>query len=537
LSQWMSTGFFNKSSERRWSAWAVSVKAGLVGASVLLAGCTVGPNYKRPTATTPVTWDVQDPWRESAPKDAVPKGQWWIVFHDDQLNSLEQQALDANQTIKVSLARVEQARATAAIQISTLFPTLGISPSSTTPSIERGQASNGRSIGTSTATTGGTGGTGTGGTGTGTGTTNAPVANTAQNTFTIPFVAGYEVDLFGRRRRSIEAAEANYQASAADLENVRLMVTSELAGDYFSLRELDSEIGILNRTVEALQKGLDLVNSRHNGGVASGLDVAQEETLLLNTRTQYELRHQARRNFQDAISVLLGKPAPDFRLEPNELKGIAPPTLNAGIPSDVLERRPDIAEAERQMASANAQIGVAVAAYYPTLDLFATAGPQVSDFAKIANLSSFFWAFGANISEEIFTGGARRAQVQYARAGFDATVANYRGVTLNAFREVQDDLTALDVFLRAQGIQQQAVDAARRTVDLSTSRYNGGLVSYLDVVTAQQALLQNEQQLVSIQGQRLTTSILLVKALGGGWDASSLEAIKVKARFKDIIAP
>jgi outer membrane protein, multidrug efflux system len=189
------------------------------------------------------------------------------------------------------------------------------------------------------------------------------------------------------------------------------------------------------------------------------------------------------------------------------------------------------------MASANAQIGVAKAAYYPTIDLFATGGPQATDITKLANLSSFFWAVGANVSEEIFTGGARRAQVQYAQAGFDANVANYRGVVLNAFREVQDDVTALGVFQTAQGMQQASVDAARRTVDLSTNRYNGGLVSYLDVVTAQQNLLTNEQQLVSIQGQRLTTSVLLVKALGGGWDASSLEAIKVKARFKDIIAP
>jgi len=488
----------------------------LCSSAAFLAGCTVGPNYHRPTAPLPVTWDVQDPWRESAPKDAIPKGEWWDVFHDDQLNSLEKQAVGANQTIKVSLARVEQARATAAIQISTLFPTVGISPSSTTPSIERGQASSNRS---SVAA-------------------GSPVTGTGtQNSFAIPFVAGYELDLFGRRRRSIEAAEANYQASAADLENVRLMVTSELAGDYFSLRELDSEIAILNRTVEALQKGLDLVNSRHNGGVASGLDVAQEETLLRNTQTQAELRLQNRRQFEDAIAVLLGKTAPDFHLPSNDLKGIAPPTLNAGLPSDVLERRPDIAQAEREMAAANAQIGIAKAAYYPTIDLFATGGPQVTDIAKIANLSSFFWAIGANVSESIFTGGARRAQVQYAQAGFDANVANYRGIVLNAFREVQDDLTALNVFMRAQDMQQQSVDAARRTVDLSTNRYNGGLVSYLDVVTAQQNLLTNEQLLVNIQGQRLTTSVLLVKALGGGWDASSLEAIKVKARFKDILAP
>jgi NodT family efflux transporter outer membrane factor (OMF) lipoprotein len=482
--------------------------------AALLGGCTVGPNYHRPAAPVPATWDVQEPWRESAPKDAIPKGEWWAVFHDDQLDSLEKQSLDANQTIKVSIARLEQARATAAVQISTLFPTFGLVPG-TTPTVERQHLSGNRpTVGSS-----------------------APNGSITQNSSTLPFVAGYELDLFGRRRRSIESAEAAYQGSAADLENVRLVITAELAGDYFSLRELDSEIGILNRTVQALEKGFDLVNSRHNGGVASGLDVAEEETLLRTTQTQAVLRLQQRKQFEDAIAVLIGKPAPDFHLASSELNAATPPPINAGLPSDLLERRPDVAEAERQMASANAQIGVAKAAYYPTVDLFATAGPQVTDLAKLANLSSIFWAVGANVSESIFTGGARRAQVQYAQAGFDANVANYRGTVLNAFREVQDDLTALNVFIRAQESQQQAVDAARRTLDISTNRYTGGLVSYLDVVTAQQNLLNNEQQLVSIQGQRLTTSVLLVKALGGGWDASSLEAIKVKARLKDIVTP
>lgn len=479
-----------------------------------LAGCTVGPNYHRPSAPVPATWDVQEPWRESAPKDLIPKGEWWVVFHDDQLSMLEKQAIDANQTIKGSIARLEQARATAAVQISTLFPTLGLSPGLTSPTAERQGLSGNRP------------------------NSGFPVNGTVQqNSFALPFAASYELDLFGRRRRSIESAEAAYQASAADVENVRLVVTAELAGDYFSLRELDSEIGILNRTVEALQKGLDLVNSRHDGGVASGLDVAQEETLLRTTQTQAQLRQQQRKNFEDAIAVLLGKPAPDFHLPSNELNAAVPPPLNAGVPSDLLERRPDVATAERQMASANAQIGVAKAAYYPTIDLFATAGPQVSDLAKLANLSSIFWAVGANVSEPIFTGGARRAQLQFAQAGFDANVANYRGTVLSAFREVQDDLTALNVFILAQQTQQLAVDAARRTLDISNNRYTGGLVSYLDVVTAQQNLLNNEQELVSIQGQRLTTSVLLVKALGGGWDASSLAAIQVKAKLRDIIAP
>ncbi len=489
---------------------------GIVAATVatVMSGCTVGPNYHRPTAPVPVTWDVQEPWRESAPKDALQKGQWWDVFHDDELSALEKQAVDANQTIRVAAARLEQARATAAVQISTLFPTLGLQPG-TTPTIEGQRLSGNRPA------------------------AGAPISSGAvnQNSATIPFVVSYEVDLFGKRRRNIEAAEAAYQASAADLENVRLVITAELAGDYFSLRQLDSEIGILNRTVQALQKGFDLVNSRHNGGVSSGLDVAQEETLLRNTQTQAQLRLQQRRQFEDAISVLVGRPAPEFHLPVKELNAATPPPLNAGLPSDLLERRPDVAQAERAMASANAEIGVATAAYYPSIDLFGSAGLQASGIAKLANASSFFWAVGANVAESIFTGGARRAQVQYARAGFDANVASYRGTVLNAFREVQDDLTALEVFVKAQELQQQSVDAARRTLDISTNRYTGGLVSYLDVVTAQQNLLSNEQQLVSIQGQRLTTSVLLIKALGGGWDASSLEAVKVKARLKDIVAP
>jgi NodT family efflux transporter outer membrane factor (OMF) lipoprotein len=357
-----------------------------------------------------------------------------------------------------------------------------------------------------------------------------------QNTFAVPFTVNYEVDLFGRRRRSIEAAEASYQANAADVENVRLLVTSQLAGDYFNLRELDSELQILKSTVEALQRGLDLVNSRHAGGVASGLDVAQEETLLETTRTQAVLMQQQRKQFEDAIAVLVGQPAPDFHIAARVLNA-EPPGLDVGLPSDLLERRPDIAEAEREMAVANAEVGVAQAAYYPSLPLFAQGGWQAADIAKLANASSAFWALGANVAQQIFTGGARRAQVQFARAGYDANVANYRQTVLTAFQEVQDEITGLTVLMQAQQTQQAAVDAARRTLNISTSRYSGGLVSYLDVVTAQRDLLANEQQLAVIQGQRLVSSVLLVKALGGGWDASSLAAVQVKPKPRDIITP
>jgi outer membrane protein, multidrug efflux system len=487
----------------------ISYTSCLLLTAALLLGCTVGPNYKRPAATVPAKWDVAEPWRESAPRDSVAKGEWWSVFQDDELNNFEKDALAENQTIKVSIAHLEQARATAAVQVATLFPTLG-----TTPALERERLSANRPP-----------------------NSTIPITSAVtQNSYTIPFTVSYEVDIFGRRRRSIEAAETAYQANAADLENVRLLVTSQLAGDYFNLRQLDSEVGILRRTVDSLQKGLDLVNSRHQGGVASGLDVAQEETLLNATRTQATLLLQQRKQFEDAIAVLVGRAAPDFHVAPREIKG-EPPSLNAGIPSDVLERRPDVAEAERLMASANAQIGIAKAAYYPSLNLYGQTGWQTASITSLVNVQSIFWALGANVAEDIFTGGARRAQVQFARAGYNANVASYRQTVLGAFQEVQDELTALSVLSEAQQEQQQTVDAARRALDISTDRYSGGLVNYLDVVTAQQNLLSNEQQLAVIHGQRLVASVLLVKALGGGWDASSLAAVQVKPVRKDIVTP
>ena len=480
--------------------------AGLVP---LLAGCTVGPKYERASAPTTAKWDVSAPWRQSDPKDAIPKGEWWSVFHDDELSGLEQDALRANQTLQAATGNYNQARAAAAIQVATNFPTFGVSPSATRQRLSGNRPTNGAF---------------------------SALRPVTQSAFTLPFTVGYEVDLFGQRRRTIEAAEASYQASAANLENVRLVITAELAGDYFALRQVDTELGILNRTVETLRRGLELVDSRHKGGVASGLDVAEEETLLQTTRTQATLLLQQRKQFEDAIAVLVGKPAPDFHISAKELNA-EPPPMDLGLPSDLLERRPDIAQAERQMAVANAQIGIAKAAYYPSLNLFGNGGWQAADIAKLASVASTFWAVGANVAESIFTGGARHSQVEFAKSGYEVSVANYRQSVLAALQEVQDDVTGLSVLEQARDTQKLALDAARRTLDISQDRYKGGLVSYLDVVTAQQNLLNNEQEAAVIQGQRLVTSVLLVKALGGGWDASSLAAVQVKPKLKDIVAP
>ncbi|HJZ64509.1 MAG TPA: efflux transporter outer membrane subunit [Candidatus Acidoferrum sp.] len=480
-----------------------------VGFALSISGCTVGPKYQRASAPVTAHWDVPEPWRESAPKDALSKGEWWTVFNDETLNSLEKEAVAANETLKVATVHLEQARASAAIQVSTQFPQVATAPSASRQRLSGNRAKVSGAI---------------------------PSVPLTQSSYTLPFTVSYEVDLFGRRRRSIESAQASYQATAADLENTRLVIAAELAGDYFTLRQIDTQLGILRRTVDTLSKGLDLVNSRHSGGVASGLDVAQEETLLNTTRTQAILLRQQRKQLEDAIAVLVGKPAPDFHLPSNELDA-EPPSINAGLPSDLLERRPDIAEAERQMAVANAQVGIARAAYFPSLNLYANGGWQASDIAKLANVQSTLWAIGANAAESIFTGGARRAQMQFAKAGYDASVANYRQTVLNAFGEVQDDVTGLLVLNEAQKSQQDAVDAARRTLDIADSRYKGGLVSYLDVVSAQQNLLNNEQEMAVIRGQKLVTSVLLVKALGGGWDSSSLAAVQVKSKLKDVVAP
>ena len=476
---------------------------------LVCAGCTVGPNYKRPTAAVATNWQVNEPWRQAQPKDEVPKTEWWTLFHDEELDGLETQLLGANQTLKVSYAHLEQARASAAVQNAALFPTLGVNPS-----VERQRYSGLRATGS-----------------------NLPLTGPAtQNSYILPFTVSYEVDLFGKRRRTIEAAHAAYQANAADLESVKLVLTAELAADYFTVRQLDSEIGITTRTVQALQKGLELVKSRHAGGIASGLDVAQEETLLNTTRTQATLLLQQRKQFEDAIAVLVGKAAPDFQLASKELAA-EPPNVDTTIPSDLLERRPDIAESERQMAVANAQIGIAKAAYYPSLVLYGQGGWNSANISSLANAEAGFWAIGANLAESIFTGGARRAQVQFQQAGYDATVAGYRDTVLNAMREVQDNITGLEVLQSAQQSQADAVDAAQRQLNIANSRYTGGLVNYLDVVSAQQNLLTNQQEAAVIQGQRLVTSVLLVKALGGGWDAASLAAVQVKPQLKDVVAP
>jgi outer membrane protein, multidrug efflux system len=404
---------------------------------------------------------------------------------------------------------LEQARASARITQSGLFPRLTAGVSA-----QRSQTSAGKPT-----------------------TTRIPLAApSTSNDFLIPFNLTWEPDVFGGVRRSVESANATYQASAAALENVRLVITSELAVDYFSLRELDAEIAVVNSSVEYQNKSLTLVQNRHAGGIASGLDVAQQETLLNSTRTQATLLRRQRAQFEHAIAALVGVPAPTFSVPVKPL-ALAPPAVPIGVPSDVLERRPDVAQSERQMAAQNAQIGVAKSSYYPGINLSAGGGFENTALGSIIGASTGFWALGANVAETVLSGGRRRAQVDFAKSGYGASVANYRQTVLTAFQEVEDSLSGLGVLAEAAETQQQAVNAAQRALQISNDRYTGGLVTYLDVITAEQNLLDAQRLATQILGQRLVTSVSLVKALGGGWDSSSLQAIRVKASIKQAIEP
>jgi multidrug efflux system outer membrane protein len=463
-------------------------------------GCTVGPRYKRPAAQVPDTWKGEGPWQAAAPQDAIPKGAWWQIFHDPQLDHLEQDVLQANQSLSAAQDRLAQARAQARIASSAYFPVV-----STDPSGQRVRLSGNRPLEGSIL----------------------PLTPDTENVFTVPFNVSYELDLFGRVRRALEAANASLQASAADLENVRLVLTAELAADYFNLRELDRESQVVKDSVEIQQKGMDLVNHRHEGGVANGLEVAQQAAVLDSTATQLQLVLQQRAQYEHAIAVLTGKSASVFSL-PAEPLDNTPPAIPTGVPSEILERRPDIATSERQMAFENAQVGIAMTAFYPHITLSGQGGWQSRDIATLLSAPSALWSLGGDVLQPIFNGGRNRANLASTRAAYDESVANYRESVLEAFQQVEDGLSGLALLDQAAKTQQAAVADSRRALQLANDRYVGGVTTYLDVITAQSTLLSNERLATQLLGQQMTTSVYLVKALGGAWDASEIQHEQVR---------
>jgi len=459
-------------------------------ALIALAGCAVGPRYARPSAPAPPQWKTEAPWQAAAPKDALSKGTWWQVFNDATLSQLEQQLLTSNQSLVASRDRLEQARALARVATAGYFPQFNAEASAA-----RQRLSGNRPVTTTTTTT--------------------PVT---QNTFQIPFTLSYEVDLFGRVRRTVEAANAQLQASTADTANVQLVLTSELAADYFTLRELDAEIQVVTESADYQRKALQLVENRHNGGIASGLELAQQQTLLDSTVAQISLLQQQRAQFEHAIATLVGTPASSFTLAAAPFS-IIPPAVPLGIPADVLERRPDVATAERTMAFQNAQVGIAKTAFYPNIVLSAGGGVESTAIGNLISAPSALWSVGANLLQPIVNGGRNRANLAATVSAYDESVANYRQSVLSAFQQVEDGLSGLNALSQAATTQQAAVQDAQRALDIANNRYTGGVTTYLDVVTAESTLLANQRLATQLLGQRMVTSVALVKALGGGWDS------------------
>jgi len=486
------------------------MKMGFLIAAIFLLNIVAfasGPKYKKPEVETPQSWQSPVPWQPATPLDALPKDTWWKLFNDSELNEYEQRAMASNQTLKAAAARLTQARAFARVTASGLYPELDAGVNAQRQRLSANRPTNGASI--------------------------IPTAVT-QNVFNIPFTLNYELDLFGRVRNSLQAANASLQASAADLENVHLLISSELAADYFQLRELDAELAVVQKAIDFEKEGLNLVDKRHQGGAVSGLDVAQQQTVLDSSYTQLALLQQQRAQFEHAIAVLQGLPASNFKA-PVRVLDVLPPAVPLTLPSELLQRRPDIAIAERQVAAANAQIGIAKAAFYPSISLGAGGGFQSRDIGKLLDAPSAIWSIGLSVLEPVFAGGRNHARLDAARAAYDENVANYRETSLVAFQQVEDALSGLTALASASDSQQRAVSDAGRSLTLANARYTGGLVTYLDVITAQEQVLNNERLATQIQGQRRVTSVLLVKALGGGWDSASIAAVGVKPSLKQVV--
>jgi len=468
-------------------------------AAALLASCTVGPNYVRPE--TPLTLAYKEPlpetfkdvgvWRPAHPSDDRLRAHWWELFGDEQLNTLEQQVALGNQDLKAAEARFREARALVGYARAAEFPTVGV-------------GSEIRSLRDSS---------------------NQPYfplpSSHATGDFALPVDLSYEIDLWGRIRRSAVAAGESAQATAADLESVKLSLQAELAIDYFELHSADAQQRLLEDTVNAYSDSLQLTRARLDGGVSPESDVAQAKTQLDTARVQATDIAVRRAQYEHAIAVLLGKPPASFGLAAEPLNS-PPPAVPVGVPSELLERRPDIAAAERRAGAANEQIGIAIAAYYPSLSLNGLGGFESSSSATWFNWPSMLWAVGLSLAETVYDGGRRHAKTDAARAHYDAAIADYRQTTLIAFQEVEDNLAALNILEREAQQQDEAVDSAKNNLRLFTNRYVGGRDNYLQVITAQTAYLDNERNQVEIQRRRMDTTVLLVKALGGGWTAAAL---------------
>ncbi len=472
----------------RLASW---LRAPLAIALLMLTGCAVGPKYHPPVVQAPSAYKEVGDWRPAQPNDQNLGGSWWTIFEDPQLDALEQQVNVGNQNLKAAEAQFQQARAVLRYYRADYYPTVTAGPSATRTRVSA----------------------------------NAPTGSTLRgatyNNFVLPFDFSYQADVWGRIRKNVESYREQAQASAADLATVNLSMHADLALDYFQARSLDAEEQLLNSTVKQYEQALELNETRFQGGIASEVEVEQAKTQLQTTRAAAIDVGVLRAQYEHAVAILIGKPPAEFSLPPLPLTA-PPPHVPVSVPSELLERRPDIAAAERRVASANAQIGVAKSAYYPLISLGASGGFQSSAITTLLNGPSGLWSVGLSAVGTLFDGGRRRSLNDQARAAYDFQVAAYRENVLTGFQQVEDNLAAVRILENEAKVQDEAVVAAQKSLDLSVTRYKGGVTSYLEVITAQSAALADEVTAVNILGRRMANTVLLIQALGGGWDRSTL---------------
>ena len=457
--------------------------------ALLLGACSLAPPLKTPDIPTAGAYKEMGPWTQAQPADRLPRDSWWSLYGSAELDELEKRLIDGNPTLAAALANYAQARSLADQARAGLFPTLSLSAN-----FERNRESDHAPL-------------------------KGPTTPAYYNANTVGGSVGYELDLWGQIRNEVAAGEANAAASAADLENARLSLIAQLVDDYIQLRSLDRDSAILEQTVQAYSRALEITHQRHDAGIAPGLDVAQAQTQLNTARSQAAQTLAQRALMEHAIAALLGVSASTFSIKP-QIVDLKLPQIPAGVPSTLVQRRPDIAGAQRRMIAANANIGVARAAYFPSLTLGAQGGFQSTAFSNWLSAPSSFWAIGPNALLSVFDGGLRRAQVAQARAEFDASAANYRGTVVGAFQQVEDSLATLNHYHDAAVDEKAAVDAAQRTLDFSTALYKQGAIDYLNVVTSQTAVLQTQLESLSLDTLQLRASVDLIRALGGGWETT-----------------
>jgi len=461
-------------------------------AALQLTGCTVGPKYHPQAMQAPSAYKEVGDWKPAQPNDQNLGGAWWTIFQDPQLDVLEQQINVGNQNLKAAEAQFRQARAALRYNRADYYPTVTASLSATRTRVSARRPP-----------------------------PNGIFNGITENDFVLPLDVSYQADVWGRVRKNVESYREQAQASAADLATVNLSMHADLAIDYFQARSLDAEEQLLNSTVKQYEQALELNQSRFEGGIASEVEVQQAKTQLQTTRAAAIDVGVLRAQYEHAVAILIGKPPADFSLPPLPLT-TPPPHVPISVPSELLERRPDIAAAERRVAAANAQIGVAKSAYYPLISLAASGGFESSAITTLLNGPSGLWSIGLSAVGTIFDGGKRRSLNDQARAAYDYQVAAYRQSVLTGFQQVEDNLAAVRILENEAKVQDEAVVAAQRSLDLSVTRYKGGVTSYLEVITAQSAALADEVTAVNILGRRMANTVLLIQALGGGWDRSSL---------------